>query len=281
MNSKRDFDRAVEQWLDDGADATPPEVIDAVLLAVRSTPQERDFRLPWRATSMTSYLRVAAVVALAAIASTAAILSFGPSRFGGTNATPSPSPTLLARGNFFIRDWDRVEFEATRAGTSVTGRLKVGLDAARRLGPEHASDLLSVDLQCARTTEDGVLVIGGYTDESGGRFAGTPDGTLAAIVVKRGSPVKAQIWMGSLVNVPTTQTTDCLAYLDGWLTWSTRIPGDDWLRDDIEGTVEFGESGAEMSDRPSPAAGLPVGSHVMFTTVGLNEDRVAVTRSLE
>ena len=43
MNDKRDFDRAVDRWLDDGSDATPPHVIDGVLLAVRSTPQERDF----------------------------------------------------------------------------------------------------------------------------------------------------------------------------------------------------------------------------------------------
>ena len=95
MNEKRDFDRAVDQWLDEGSDATPPEVIDGVLLAVRSTPQERDFRVPWRTTSMT-YLRVAAVILLAVMAGTVAISTFGPwgSGFGGTNATPSPSPTL-------------------------------------------------------------------------------------------------------------------------------------------------------------------------------------------
>lgn len=119
--------------------------------------------------------------------------------------------------------------------------MTVGLDAARRLGEEHASDFFSVDLRCARTTEDGLIMVGGYTDGAGGRFAGTPDGTLAAIVLKRGSPVKAQIWSGSAVSIPGTQTTDCLVYLDAWLTWSrTSLPGDDWLRDDIAGTVEFG-----------------------------------------
>lgn len=160
---------------------------------------------------------------------------------GGTNATPAPSPELVARGSFFIRDWDRVEFEATRDGSSVTGRMTVGLDAARRLGEEHASDFLSVDLRCVRTTEDGLIMIGGYTDAAGGRFAGMPDGTLAAIVLKRGSPVKAQIWAGSLVNVSGTQPTNCLEYLDASLTGSrTRLPGDVWLRDDIAGTVEFG-----------------------------------------
>src|SRR5688500_20352098 len=96
MNRKRDFDRAVDRWLDDGSDATPPEVIDAVLLAVRSMPQERGSRVPWRDTSMASFLRVAAVVALVAIASTAGISLFGPgtSGAGGMGATPSPSPEI-------------------------------------------------------------------------------------------------------------------------------------------------------------------------------------------
>ena len=80
MNDKRDFDRAVDRWLNDGSDATPPEVIDAVLLAARSTPQERDFRGPWRTTSMTSYLRVAAVIALVVIGSTAAMFTLRPGR---------------------------------------------------------------------------------------------------------------------------------------------------------------------------------------------------------
>ena len=152
MNDRRDFDRAVDQWLDEGSDATPPEVIDAVLLAVRSTPQERDFGVPWRTTSMTSYLRVAAVIALAAIASTAAISTFGPggSGFGGTNATPSPSPALLARGNF-VTVLGAVELEATGVGSSVTGRMTVSDEGSS----------FTVDLQCARTTEDGLIMIGG------------------------------------------------------------------------------------------------------------------------
>ena len=101
MNDKRDFDRAVDRWLDDGSDATPPEAIDAVLLAARNTPQERDLRIPWRNIAMTSYLRVAAVIALAAFASTAAIYTFGPggSGFGRMGASPAPSPALIARGN--------------------------------------------------------------------------------------------------------------------------------------------------------------------------------------
>jgi hypothetical protein len=89
MNDKRDFDRAVDRWLDDGSDATPPGVIDAVLLAARSTPQERDFRISWRTTPMKRLAYAAAVVAAVAVGVTA--LSVLNPRFGiGSDPTPTP-----------------------------------------------------------------------------------------------------------------------------------------------------------------------------------------------
>jgi hypothetical protein len=99
MNDKRDFDRAVDRWLDDGSDATPPEVIDAVLLAARSTPQERDFRISWRTSPMKRLAYAAAAVAALAVGVTA--LSAVGERFGigsgptptvTIQQTPSPSP---------------------------------------------------------------------------------------------------------------------------------------------------------------------------------------------
>ena len=88
MNDRRDFDRAVDRWLDDGSDATPSEVIDAVLLAVRSTPQERDFRVPWRTSPMT-YFRVAAVFVTMAVAGLATLYAFGSGPNVGSGPTPS------------------------------------------------------------------------------------------------------------------------------------------------------------------------------------------------
>jgi hypothetical protein len=95
MNRTRDFNRAVDRWLDDGSDATPPEVIDAVLLAVRSTPQERDFRIPWRTSSMT-YLRVAAVFVTIAVAGLAAFYAFGSGLNVGSGPTPSAAEPSIA-----------------------------------------------------------------------------------------------------------------------------------------------------------------------------------------
>jgi hypothetical protein len=94
MNDKRDFDRAVDRLLDDGSDTTPSHVIDAVLLAVRSTPQERHFRNLWRTQSMTMYLRVAAVIAIVAVAGAAALYAFGSGPNVGSGPTPTTQPTL-------------------------------------------------------------------------------------------------------------------------------------------------------------------------------------------
>jgi hypothetical protein len=107
MTDKRDFDRAVDRWLDDGTDATPPEVIDAVLLAARNTPQERGLRIPWRTSSMQRLAYT--MVAVAAIAvGVAAIAALSPDNGIGAHPTPtatppptvSPPPTAPAEARF-------------------------------------------------------------------------------------------------------------------------------------------------------------------------------------
>jgi hypothetical protein len=138
-------------------------------------------------------------------------VELGTSGSGGTDATPS----LLARGSYDDRDWGPVEFEATRDGAIVMGRMTIG--RGEELG--H----LVIDLQCARTREDGRIAIGGYvTDGEGMRFADyRPAGQLAGLVLKRGGTPAggAEIWVGSSPSYPGTETTDCLEYLDAWLTW--------------------------------------------------------------
>ena len=102
MTDNRDFDRAVARLLDDGSDATPPEVINAVLLAVSSTPQERDIRLPWRTAPVTMYLRIAAAVGIVSVIGLAAFYALGAGTHLGTGPTPSqtvltsPRPSLAA-----------------------------------------------------------------------------------------------------------------------------------------------------------------------------------------
>ena len=233
MNDKTDFDRAVDRWMDDGSDATPPQVIDAVLLAVRSTPQERDFRVPWRTASVTSYPRVAAVIALVVIGSTAAIFTFGPGgpRFGGTNAMPSPSPVLIARGHFVEHDWGEVEFEATLEGSSVTGRMAVATASGTLTDASP-----TFDLQCVMETADGLVMIGGFATV-GNQFVEV--GTPACVVVKRGSPYAGNV--GIPIGQPALETPDCLANMDRWLQNNRRMLGDTWEPQRVlDGSIEFG-----------------------------------------
>jgi len=87
------FEHAVRGWLEDGSDRTPPAAIEGVLLAVKTTPQERDLRIPRRFTTMTFSMRLAAVVAIVAILGVGALayLNRGPT----TGDQPTPPPTTL------------------------------------------------------------------------------------------------------------------------------------------------------------------------------------------
>jgi len=94
--SDRLFDRAVRDWLDDGSDRTPPAAIDAVLLAVTTTPQERDLRILRRTTQMPTYVRLAAGIAIVAVVGVSALMYFGKSPGVGGAPIPSPTPTPVA-----------------------------------------------------------------------------------------------------------------------------------------------------------------------------------------
>lgn len=95
MSNDRAFERATRDWLEAGSDRTPTATIDAVLLAARTTPQERDLRIPWRTPPMPKPLRFAAMFALVAIVGigASALLRNGSTVGPGPTPTPSASPT--------------------------------------------------------------------------------------------------------------------------------------------------------------------------------------------
>ena len=88
------FERAVRDWLEDGSDRTPSPAIDAVLLAVKTTRQERDLRISRRFTQMPTYMRLAAAIAIVAVVGVGALAYFnrGPNMGG----PPTPAPTTQA-----------------------------------------------------------------------------------------------------------------------------------------------------------------------------------------
>ena len=85
------FDHAVRDWLEDGSDRTPPGAIDAVLLAVKTTPQERDLRVLRRTSQMPTYLRLAAGIAIVAVVGVGAVLFLNRGSCVGGRATPAPT----------------------------------------------------------------------------------------------------------------------------------------------------------------------------------------------
>jgi hypothetical protein len=96
MNDDRAFERAIDDWLAGGSDRTPRPAVDAVLLAIRTTPQERDLRIPWRNPIMSTPLRLVAVTAVIAVAGFVGIYYLVPGTepgVGGLSPTASPVPT--------------------------------------------------------------------------------------------------------------------------------------------------------------------------------------------
>jgi hypothetical protein len=96
MSDDRGFERAMHAWLESGSDRTPAAAIDAVLLAVRTTPQERGMRAPWRTPDMNTPMRIAAVLAAVAVLGVAGLLYLNRGPRVGVTPTPAvvaPSPT--------------------------------------------------------------------------------------------------------------------------------------------------------------------------------------------
>ena len=91
MSDDREFLAATTDWLEAGSDQTPPQAVDAVLLAIRTTRQERVLWSPWRTFNMALFARVA-VGAAAVLAVSIAAFTLLP-RGGGPGAGPTPSPT--------------------------------------------------------------------------------------------------------------------------------------------------------------------------------------------
>jgi hypothetical protein len=90
-----------------------------------------------------------------------------------------------------------------------------------------------VDLACTRTTDSGLIMIGGPVTNSKDVDA-APEGSNVAIVLQRGSPVKAVFWL----EHPDPHEASCPAFLE-----SIPEEGDPGYEpgglEPIEGTIEL------------------------------------------
>lgn len=235
MSATNDLERRIADHYEAEAPARAPDwLLERVLASVETTGQRRTILgLAWRTNPMNTFARsiaAAAAVVVVAVVASAVLPGLG---IVGPGASPSPSPSLspslLARGDFVTIRRGAVTLEAFGDGSSVTGRMTVSSEGAS----------FTVDLQCARTTEDGLVMIGGSTIETANGGSGlSPVGTWAGVVLRRGSPVQATVWSQ---RGGGTGATSCLAYLDERFDEKLMDPViDDDDPAPIGGTVEFG-----------------------------------------
>jgi hypothetical protein len=93
MSDDREFLRATTDWLEAGSDRTPPGAVNAVLLAVRTTRQDRVLPVPWRPISMQTIGRVM-IAAAAVVAVSLAWINFSRTS-SNVGIAPLPTSTLM------------------------------------------------------------------------------------------------------------------------------------------------------------------------------------------
>ncbi len=95
MTDDRSLERAARSWLEDGPTQVPDRAVEAALLHIETTSQERDLRIPWRASIMSTPARLAAaaVVVIAIVAGGAYALGPRSDGVGGPQTSPEPTAT--------------------------------------------------------------------------------------------------------------------------------------------------------------------------------------------
>jgi Tol biopolymer transport system component len=154
MTDDRSLERAARSWLETGPTQAPDRAVEAALLRIETTPQERDLRIPRRLPTMLTPARlaVAAVIGVLAIGGTALLVNRpsqstvggpGPNASSSTPASPITSPKPSSSGAFLdytgLPGW--IVFE--RAGKAPDGSTPAGVDYPHSLWLAHAdgSDL--------------------------------------------------------------------------------------------------------------------------------------------
>jgi hypothetical protein len=205
MTAPRDLDRQLDAFLRDGPVDLPDPSFDAVRDRIESTRQ-RVVIGPWRMPDMTKLLAIglgAAAVVVAVVLGGRYLAPAPPGGVGAPSVTPGPSPAPLAIGTFESHGGD-IELDASGDASNVTGTMRYTDVGGAALGG------FLVDLKCTRSTDGGLIMIGGPIIEStNGYDESTPEGTNIAVILQRGSPVRAVFW----IEHPDPHEPDCATFL--------------------------------------------------------------------
>ena len=95
MTDDRSLERAARSWLEAGPTQAPDRAVEAALLRIETTPQERNLRIPWRITVMPMPARVAAAALIGVLLVGGAVYMLSPGSRSGVGA-PGPSPSAVS-----------------------------------------------------------------------------------------------------------------------------------------------------------------------------------------
>jgi len=240
------FTHIVESWLDSPDDFLDPDtVLDRVMEQVETRPQRRagwpEWRIPYMNKIVTIGLAAVAVLVVAVIGSQ--LLGSPTNLGGGGDATPTPQPTsptpvavTLASGSFSAplgEFGEAFSIEAVRTGDDVSGTIEIS-------NPAGGEGAYSVDVQCARTTEEGFLMIGGEVTESTYEEF-IEEGAYVVLMLAPGTPVR-MLWAVDVLvpdEVPAPAES-CSAYLES-LLGDPQFEAVDVNGRPIEGDLELGQ----------------------------------------
>jgi hypothetical protein len=194
MNAPRDPDRLIHAFLREGEELLQDPIYDAVRAQI-DAKRQRAFIGPWRIPSMNRFLVIGAAAVTVLVAVVIGFQLFrSPSNVGGGggDATPTPQPTsptsaetTLAAGSFTapLNEFgEAIQIEAVRTGDDVSGTMEIS-------NPVGGEGAYSVDVQCAGSTDDGDLLIGGEVTESTYQEF-IEDGAYVVIALARGTPAR-------------------------------------------------------------------------------------------
>jgi hypothetical protein len=239
MTASRDPDRLIHAFLREGDEELDDRVYDAVRASIEHKRQ-RAFVGPWRISTMNRFLAIgAAAVAVLVMVVIGSQLFFSPTNVGGGgDATPpgTPAAATLASGSFTapLEEFgEAIDIEAVRTGDDVSGTMEIS-------SPPGGDGAYSVDVQCARTTEEGFRMIGGEVTESTyDEFI--EDGAYVVIALAPGTPVR-MLWAVDVLvtdDVPAPAES-CSAFVESLLSDGAFDAVDVHGRP-IEGDLELGE----------------------------------------
>jgi len=206
--NEQDLERAVRDWIAEGSEQLPDPYLDAALDEIAATPQRQaGWRLRMFPMLEGGWLPTTAAVMTVAAAAIVVLMLLPRGGIGPSGASPSPEPTPVVTPTPVptpIPTPTRVtlvsgQFQAAfgSVGISATGSAQDATGSAANVSGSmrvsySAEESFTVDLVCARSEPDGILLVGGPVTES--THPEVPVGMRAAIIFRSGDPVTATLW---------------------------------------------------------------------------------------